>query len=207
MTIDLRKCRPGDKLLSQHWMEFTYIVANTYSLPHQRSKRIRLIYCHTIRDQNGFDKAAADDGKVFEPGSPENSHDIIRILSQDDLENGIPSRPRTEDEFRRWFPNRRSIDKALSLEGCIETLKELTAEFPKTLRVFPTIDENFVFLENPDKTNRPIFFHFLVPIDLDEIGQDESSVKRAPDGRKIPPGYYYSEVLGGIFPEKSVPLL
>lgn len=70
--IDLRSCKPGDKLKSKHGMILTYIAA----LPEDD------YYDHLVEYPNGSKGTRINDGHVFKnEGSrlPED-HDIVEIL-------------------------------------------------------------------------------------------------------------------------------
>ena len=71
MTVDLNTCKPGDKLLSSHGLELTYIKKLTEDN----------YYDHLVRYPNGSEGTRTNDGYVFRTNrKPEIDHDIVKII-------------------------------------------------------------------------------------------------------------------------------
>lgn len=67
--IDLRTCKPGDKLLSKHGMVLEYVehLPDAY-------------FPHIVKYPDGAFGSRCDDGHVFAKKRLEEDHDIIEIL-------------------------------------------------------------------------------------------------------------------------------
>jgi hypothetical protein len=70
MSIDLRKCKPGDILISKHGMELTYVKA----LPEEDYMD------HEVKYPNGSYGTRTHDGFVFRKKRLEEDHDIVEII-------------------------------------------------------------------------------------------------------------------------------
>lgn len=68
--VDLRTCKPGDRLLSRHGMILTYVKP----LPHDAYME------HEVRYPDGSKGTRTNDGFVFRTKRLLEDHDIIRIL-------------------------------------------------------------------------------------------------------------------------------
>ena len=70
MVVDLNTCKAGDKLISSHGMELTYV------------KRLEnSFYDHAVSYPDGSGGTRTNDGYVFRlKRMPESDHDIVEII-------------------------------------------------------------------------------------------------------------------------------
>ena len=71
MSVDLRQCKPGDKLLTKNGTIIEYVVRLQYGNPS---------YPHLLQYQCGTYGKRTDDGKVFASSESVAEGDIVEIL-------------------------------------------------------------------------------------------------------------------------------
>jgi hypothetical protein len=72
MSVDLRTCKPGDKLLSKHGMILTYIGP----LPDGH------YFDHEVMYPNGGRGTRTNNGATYRAAPLQEDHDIVQILGQ-----------------------------------------------------------------------------------------------------------------------------
>ena len=72
MSVDLRTCKPGDKLLTKHGTILTYVGLNERYLCAE--------YPHCIKYPDGIVDVRTDEGLMFCFGSFPEDEDIVEIL-------------------------------------------------------------------------------------------------------------------------------
>jgi hypothetical protein len=77
MNVDLRTCKPGDKLLTVHGNILTYVGPNEHGGD---------LYPHLIRYPHGGFGSRTDDGHVYINDRRTEDEDIIEILTPDEEE-------------------------------------------------------------------------------------------------------------------------
>lgn len=70
MSVDLRKCKPGDKLQTRHGTVMEYVELETSN----RS------YPHIVKYPNGARGTRTDDGFVFRVNRHPDDEDIVEIM-------------------------------------------------------------------------------------------------------------------------------
>lgn len=72
MTVDLRQCKPGDRLLTKHGTILEYVGPNDTQYPTD--------YPHLIKYPNGSFGSRTDNGQVFVILRLPEDEDIVEIL-------------------------------------------------------------------------------------------------------------------------------
>ena len=72
MTVDLRQCKAGDKLLTKHGTILTYVGPNDSPYPTE--------YPHLIMYPSGGFGSRTDNGQVFVQARRPEDEDIVEIL-------------------------------------------------------------------------------------------------------------------------------